>query len=108
MAHLFLVGTKGFSSNYPEAGFSYKTWKLYIYVCISSCIISQKPLERVRNHKATSGVIRGVFNPLWRTAQNKKASPDFEGVGGGRQKQESRRYSRFCCCLFCSFFHWVY
>lgn len=81
MAHLFLVVTKGFSSNYPEAGFSYKTWELYIYVCISTCIISQKPLERVRNHKTTSAVIRGIFNPSGKTAQNRKASPDLGGWG---------------------------
>lgn len=31
--------------NFSESGFLYKTWELYIYVCISSCIISQKPLE---------------------------------------------------------------
>lgn len=80
MARLFLVVTKGFSSNYPKAGFSYKTWEPYIYVYISPCIISQKPLERVRNHKTTA-VISGIVNPLGKTAQNRKAGPDFRGGG---------------------------
>lgn len=82
MARLFLVVTKGFSSNYPKAGFAYKTWEPYIYVYISSCIISQKPLERVRNHK-TSAVISRIVNPLGKRAQNRKAGPDLGGGGGG-------------------------
>lgn len=86
MAHLILVVTKLFSSNYPEAAFSYKTWDLYIYVYTSSCIISQKPLERGRNHKTTAAVIRGIFNPLGITAQTRFCWRRWWEVETGEQK----------------------
>lgn len=112
MARLFLVVTKGFSSNYPKAGFAYKTWEPYIYVYISSCIISQKPLERVRNHK-TSAVISRIVNPLGKRAQNRKAGPDLGGGGGEGEwwwlwEIETGEQKVVKFFLFCSFFHWVY
>lgn len=95
--------------NFSESGFLYKTWELYIYVCISSCIISQKPLEWVRYHKTSFAVNRGIFNPLGKTAHNKKTSPDFREKKPHKQKQESRRYSSFLFILvFFFFFHSAY
>lgn len=70
-----------------------------MYVLISSCITSQKSLERVRNHKTTSAVVRVIFNPLRKTVQNRKASVLILGDGGGG-KQNRRAEGTWVFVLF--------
>lgn len=46
MAPLVLVVTKVFSSNYPEAAFSYETWELYIYMYILHLVLLVRSLRK--------------------------------------------------------------